>query len=263
VWTARGDAFFPAGALGPARPGTPDPKRRAWRAPAVDRGPAIDGLSPYCTFEGPRSVASTAGHSPPELALVVRRVGDAMRRTASVNAEVIDTVRMFTTVVVCRKSADRRPGFASMSWPALAGKTALLDAHDPRLGVERIAQALVHEAIHSVLFATEACEAFAVDSPELDRATAVSPWSRRQLPIRNYLHACFVWYGLWCFWTLAREGRAFAPAPAATLLARAELGFRGPSLLAPLTPLRRYLAPAVLDGIAESQETVVNSLGCR
>lgn len=259
VWTARGDAYFPAGAVRQPRRGIPDPKGPAWRAPAIARGPTIDGVSPYGTVERSDPVARTVGHSPPELALVVRRVRDAAARIGGVNAHVLATLRMFTTVIVCRSAPGRQAGFSSSSWPALVGKTAVLNAHHPDLGVERIANALIHEAIHAVLFATEACEAFAVDSPRVERATAVSPWSRRPLLIRNYLHACFVWYGLWCFWRLALQTGGFAPAAASSLFALAGSGFRGPSLVTPLTPLRRYLAPAVLDAIHGSQETVVDN----
>ena len=29
---------------------------------------------------------------------------------------------------------------------------------------------------------------------------AISPWSNWRLPLRTFVHACFVWFGLWHFW---------------------------------------------------------------
>ncbi len=259
VWSAMGDAYFPAGPIVRPRESTASGTRPAWRAPTIAHGPAIDGVSPFCTIEFPDGTANTIAHSPGELTLVVRRVRDAVTRISGVSAEAAAALLLFTSVIVCRKIPDPQAAFASISWPAFVGKTAVINAHIREVAVDRIANALIHEAIHAALFMAETREPFVIESSRIGRAAAVSPWSGRSLPISNYIHACFVWYGLWGFWRLAMRSGAFATAGAATHMTRASSGFLGPSLLVPLTPLRRFISPTVLDSIRESQETVLDN----
>jgi HEXXH motif-containing protein len=216
-------------------------------------------VSPFCTIDAETDLPPLRAHTVRELAIIARRVRDATGRIAGVRSGILETIFQVTRVIVCRKTTTPKAGFASSSWPAYVGKVALVNAHCAELTAERLANALIHEAIHSILFMIETSEPFVVDFTRDGDATVTSPWSGRALPLINYVHACFVWYGLWCFWRLAARAKAFAPASAASHLELAASGFRGPPLLTALAPLRSCVASAALDSIREAQETVVDN----
>jgi hypothetical protein len=259
VWTALGDAYFPAGPVKSPRERIGWDSSTASRAPSIVGGPVLDGVSPFCTIDTEAGLPPVRPHTARELAVIVRRVRDATRRIAGVRPGVLETIFQVTRVIVCRKTTVPEAGFASSSWPAYVGKVALVNAHCAEVTRERLANALIHEAIHSILFMIETSEPFVVDFTRAGDATVTSPWSGRALPLINYVHACFVWYGLWRFWRLATRAKTFAPASAASHLELAASGFRGPSLLTALAPLRSCVASAALDSIREAQETVVDN----
>jgi hypothetical protein len=108
--------------------------------------------------------------------------------------------------------------------------------------------ALVHEAIHSLLYMIEISEGFYVDGAVKTALQVVSPWSGRGLYLHSFVHACFVWFGLLCFWRLAAD-RQPQPLPrgvAEDQLARAAAGFRGPRLRACLNDIETLLQPALV-----------------
>jgi len=68
----------------------------------------------------------------------------------------------------------------------------------------RLAEGLLHEAIHSVLFTFERTVGpFIAEEMNHSDRTAVSPWSGRNLSLISYVHACVVWFGLYWLWTNA------------------------------------------------------------
>lgn len=259
AWSALGDAYFPAGAAKSPRTRTGWNPAVSWRAPVIPNGPALDGVSPFSAFSLEAGTPSLRAHTAPELSLVTRRVRAAARHIGMVRPGILDTVVEVTRVVAFRKTQAGSAAFASTSWPAFVGKTALVNAHHPDVTVARLANALLHEAIHTLLFMVETGEPLILDTTRVGHATVVSPWSGRALPVINYLHACLVWYGLWCFWRMAASADAFAPAAIAPYFERASSGFRSPSLLSPLAPWRTVIAPAALDSIRQAQETVAGS----
>jgi hypothetical protein len=261
AWTALGDVYFPAA---PTRHGTAKSQHAGvgWRpelpysAPTLANGPAVDGVSPSCTIDGGDRLMPLVMHSPAEFFQVVARIHDAMAQVGDVSPEVVAAIGLGTQVIVCKKTRRRDAGFSSLSWSAFIGKTALVNSHSPELTSARIANALIHEAIHALLFMLDEIESIGIESLEAGNTTIVSPWSKRDLSPGAYIHACFVWYGLWCFWQLAAASTAFAPAEVAAHAARAAFGFRARSLLAPLAPFRKHLSSEILDSMEEAQETV-------
>lgn len=65
----------------------------------------------------------------------------------------------------------------------------------------RIMDSLVHEGIHCALFKLELLFGLLSDYKLAERLAVVSPWSGRTLPLAAFVHACFVWFGLWSFWS--------------------------------------------------------------
>jgi HEXXH motif-containing protein len=90
-----------------------------------------------------------------------------------------------------------------------------------------LAEALVHESIHAYLFSYEPTARWGLAPGAAEPGVVMSPWSDRTLDLRAFLHACFVWYGLFFFWSRALE-LGIAPRDVALAgLTRAGRGFIG------------------------------------
>ena len=120
-----------------------------------------------------------------------------------------------------------------------------------------IADAIVHEAIHALLYMQEQKKPW-VHDPDLygPAVRTLSPWSGNPLPLRPFMQAAFVWYGLLQFWTRALARGAFSPACARQRMAQAASGFLGPSLLEQVAPYRAGVADDVLLTIDRMQQQV-------
>jgi HEXXH motif-containing protein len=117
--------------------------------------------------------------------------------------------------------------------------------------IARLADCLVHEAIHTILGVLEVSETFA-DHPEppLPDVPVRSPWTNNEIPRRIYIHACFVWYGLAKFWKAARQTDAFPAELVNKYLAMALGGFRVADPVDRLLPYRDEIRPTTLEVIA-------------
>ena len=91
-----------------------------------------------------------------------------------------------------------------------------------RHDTEVLADGVVHEAIHGLLFLEQLDKEWADDWTTLSAGTAQSPWTGRVLPAGAYLEACFVWYGLVNFSLIAIDSDEFDTDGAAELTALAE-----------------------------------------
>lgn len=122
---------------------------------------------------------------------------------------------------------------------------------------EQVADALLHEAIHtwldldcllrerrlrpggrwmSPVLLHEGCSRF------------LSPWTGAPLSVVIYVHACFVWYGLLHLWALASPETGADPSEVRALLRRAWAGFLGrPDLQ--LAAFAAELAPDICETV--------------
>jgi hypothetical protein len=88
----------------------------------------------------------------------------------------------------------------------------------------------------------------------------VSPWTGTKLPVRQFLQACFVWYGLVHFWALAWTTGAFAPDRVRARLTLATSGFLFEDLVDTLVGMcGDGIAPAIVNAICEMQGVVRRS----
>ena len=127
----------------------------------------------------------------------------------------------------------------------------LRNAHAPNATPAVIADALLHEAIHSLLFIYEEIAGPFVASDKLaQEAQIVSPWSGRALPLQQFTHACLVWYGLYWFWTTARARGTWPDEHSRPLAARARAGFDKHPLAAIPTACRAHLSAEIADTLA-------------
>lgn len=90
--------------------------------------------------------------------------------------------------------------FISSSDRMYLGSMCLINAHSELCSIERLADSLVHESIHSFLYKMELRSPLFCDLEKASSVTAQSPWTGRILPLTSIVHAYFVWYGLVKFW---------------------------------------------------------------
>jgi hypothetical protein len=196
---------------------------------------------------------------PAERELALDRLEEAMRGIDQVNAALAGFVRRFTLVANVLADGES-PKFTSGSTAHYIGRSLFCNAHLPSADVELLAESLVHEAIHSLLYMHEACEPWVVDGQRFtEDAEVESPWTGATLVVRPFLQACFVWFGLTHFWSLAQAGSPFRPGRVEERLTTARDGFLKGPLPERISDHAPHIAPRVLDLLREMQAAVAPS----
>ena len=230
-----------------------------WQRPLA--GLAIDSESPFAVCFNCSSVRNGSMRlehfaDGPGKDLALERIRTAMLAIEAADPQVAGFVRRFTLIahVVVDSGTDK---FSSGSSGEYTGRSILCNAHLPGVSIEVLAEALVHEAIHSFLYMQEACHAWVSDEEQCsDEAVVRSPWSGAMLPLRNFLQACFVWFGLAHFWMRAPQGRPFERNRLEARLETARQGFLAGRLLNRISEFLPSIAPRVLDLVDAMQENI-------
>lgn len=177
---------------------------------------------------------------------IARGVGPAWR-----------VVRDFTEVVMLLPDEAAPNQFSSGSSGQFVGRTVLSNPHLRTVTPVHLAEALVHEAMHSVLYMDEQHDHWVLD-PALYAGPMriASPWTGNPLPLRPFLQACFVWYGLLSFWTTALGRCRFDRECVRERIAMAASGFLRGDLLDHVREVEDRLAPPLLSAVAEMQSGV-------
>jgi hypothetical protein len=215
----------------------------------------IDIASAFCF----PSVTSLNIHSDQEVESILKRLMYAFDSVESVNKTLFDMIQRILRMIVIRKDKGESSKFSSSSWPGLVGTIALTNAHHSDIEDARIIDAIVHESIHSLLYIVEYFEPFYNSDSVRLAFKAVSPWSGSTLYLHSYVHACFVWFGLWCFWSLAIETGQFSKASVGFFQDRSCQGFLGQNVLAYLGDGQFQITETVRSAIRTMQEIVIRS----
>jgi len=137
----------------------------------------------------------------------------------------------------------------------MIGRVGLINVLSRGWNVAKLSNAIVHEAIHSLIYKLELQHALYSDNDAPEKCTAVSPWSGRTLKLHSFVHACFVWFGLWCFWNKSEDQSAAA----LKLKNRALTGFLAGPLLSSLSSESfAGIQPYVRDAIEEMYGRVMS-----
>ena len=192
----------------------------------------------------------------------VLKLGGAVAKIADGVPPAWDVVRDFTKVVMLLPDRNAPSQFSSGSSGQFVGRTVLSNPHLPAVTQVHLAEALVHEAIHSVLYMDEQHDPWVLD-PALYAGPMriASPWTRNPLPLRPFLQACFVWYGLVTFWSSALGRCRFDRTAVRDRLDLAASGFFRDDLLDRVRAVEDRLSPELLEAVTSLQETVVAGLG--
>jgi hypothetical protein len=188
------------------------------------------------------------------------RLGEAWQAIASEGGTAGECVAAWTRVIVAQPDGSGQ--FWSGTNGEYVGRVVLVNVQDPRVTLEEIMDAVVHEAIHGLLYMHESVEPWVSDPALYTAEPAVtSPWSGSPLPLRPFMQACFVWYGLAMFWAPQIGNPRFDAERVHYLLRRAIGGFASDSLLDLLAPYEDAVRPDMLELIAELQRTVRSLMG--
>ena len=187
LWTALGDARI-----------GPDGSVRRW--PRPDSLSPLDAGSPWALAvdlsgqdDSVAAGAPAAAYGPEELTTVTERLAAAGAALAATSPVVAGFVRAFNQVLVVRPDPGAPDQLTSGSNGHYPGRTVVANAHLPHVGPAELADALVHEAVHALLY----MEQYPGRWLRGEQAGAVtSPWTGTPLQLRQYLEACCVWFAL-------------------------------------------------------------------
>jgi hypothetical protein len=181
---------------------------------------------------------------------------DGIVRTSQHLARVVTS---FIKVLMLQSDPDRQYG--SGSCQEHIGRAVIAS---PQLIDEvRIAEAIVHEAVHAVLYMQLQGNPWGlVGCRGAQEGHVVSPWTGNPLPLSAYLHACFVWYALVHFWGLALSRNAFSVDRILPRMARALVGFqKGPLLAALDESSLRSVRSEIQESVHTLQVYLLDSMG--
>lgn len=231
----------------------------------------VDFLSPYATKISLNddeygvvhhdTLATVNFYSPDEMARLVDALSAVHEAIGDVQPNARHVVENFSKVVVVRRDDADAQSFTSSSSGQYTCRTMIVNPHLSDAGGSILADALVHESIHGVLYMNERVSPWVLHK-ELyiaPSARLVSPWSGRDLLLRPFLQACFVWYGLLIFWSSARAESAFGKSATEYCRVRALRGFELGQLVERLSPWKLFLSDEVLATIDELQRRVLSA----
>jgi len=249
TWTALGDIrFFPDGLSFPQ-------PRLPWEMP-------LDFASPYADAvdlgngdpTAPRGTFTSA-----ETERVLALLHEACDCIGRVSALILDFTVKFNKVLVLQKDLVE-PGFTSGSTGQFVGRSFLVNPHLAAVHPVLIAEGIVHEAIHSLLYMQERQKSW-VKSDDLyhPKQALVSPWSGSSLALRPFMQACFVWYGLLNFWCAALIAGVFDQQRVRARISVCLKGFLGRPLVGYLDPWREGISEDLIETIAVLQDNVTRA----
>ena len=263
-WSANGDLFFDV---------TNEPAfdKYGWRiggyyaAHRLGGQIPLDNQSIHARRSMPVADFRSVQYGNPEPMSLVEEDRAASKIVESFNilAEVLPIAAKFilryAKSIVLRKSSLSRGIFQSASRNAFIGQIVFLNAHEDHVDHEYVAESLIHESIHSLLWRAEILDHFIVD-PNKHMGTVRSPWSGEEIYYYTLLQACLVWYGIFCFWSNVLDQQSFFQKERITfLLERARRGFLVDDYAASLGSHRGNLKYGVYEVFMEVRKRVGSS----
>jgi HEXXH motif-containing protein len=250
-WTALGDAGLS--------------EKGIWRdLPRLSTGLPFDTLSPHAAavdLGGPSGIAPRRPFSPTETEALVAKLDEAIGGIARAGMIFSTFVHQFNMVLIAQVDRDDEELFTSGSTGQYIGRSFITNPHMPSVRPVDLAEALVHEGIHALLYMQERRVAWVHDQALYDplHVRVQSPWTGSMLGVRPFLQACFVWYGLLHFWADALQTDAFDHRQVQGRMGIASRGFLAGPLLERVRECRQDIDPIILTAIEALQERILNS----
>jgi hypothetical protein len=250
LWTALGDGCFDIG-------------RSRWIQQPHHGGLTVDTISP-AAIQLDSVVRIGSGlhpyHDSAQQSTALTKLEAAMRSLDDHASPVAAFVRRFTLVTNIVADAEIAR-FSSGSTNQHIGRSIFWNAHLPAVDVGTVAEGLVHEAVHSLLYMNEACSPWLLDPEDPDTAhtLVISPWSGATLTLQPFLQACFVWYALAHFWNAAHETASLPSERIHSGITTALAGFQKGPLIEHIPTGPTNITPELLDLLHALQTDVTRA----
>jgi len=256
TWTALGDCYISEHPPSPFESLLTQIGNYCFEAPHLDGVPVDLGCPtkpsyPNVSFREPAELNAI------ELTQTLSRMRGAMEGIRNVSSCASFLTRRFTRGFVFRKDLVRREEFWNGSSNGAIGRTVFVNPQIEAADGVELAEAAVHEAIHSLLYTVELAKPFSRNHEAIVDIRIPSPWTGSNLNVPAYLHGCLVWFGLWQFWRRAVESTVFPSARAQERENATRLGFLGKSLTEPLLPIQDSLQNEIIEVINGVQALVL------
>ena len=257
VWSAGGERFWPAG-LHPRRVDTAHSfsPSEPYVAPRLPSGVIVDFWSPAARGPLPEVSGESVDPTRTEVSIVLERLNVVDKALPIVSSSLGDAIRTCSKSLVVRKDPDNSGLFTAASTPTALMRPILRNPHRAEATTAEIADGWVHETIHC-LFDLAELAAPALGSPLPERELRFrSPWTGRLLDPNTYIQACYVWYGLWHFWSRALLTEQWDRGVCSRMMSRAAWGFLQSQVDAPIRSIANSVSPMVLAGLGRCQASV-------
>jgi HEXXH motif-containing protein len=208
----------------------------------------------YGEIDPELSEQEIATYDAPEMGRILQFIDRAADSIHSACPVAWDSTVIGTRVLVVRTNPLDPLSFASSTSGNYTGRSMLVNPHNTDAQLCTIADAIVHESIHGILYMAERMEPWVRDEDVFFSREALieSPWTGRRLLLRAFMQACFVWHGLRMMWRRPACADVFG-AESRKFLDRAESGFAEVSLVDRLGPWKPHINPSILAAIAAMQ----------
>lgn len=264
AWSVLGDQYVPAPSGLDA-----DLERRGWLSdPAqpyqalVRNGIVIDFFSPYAArplaqnnfrpdFAAPRP------YNDEEAATVASRVLGAFDALERVGGTPIRFVLAMIRTIMPRPDAASGL-FSGSSNRGHMGRMNLFNPHLDYISSHNVANSLVHESVHMILYLIEQGGRPVEDNEVLYNDFVESPWSGRKIHLLAYIHASFVWYGLYHFWSLPEVARQMEGSVRRHYLGFIVRGFERGEMLARLARFEPYIRADLMEQLVAMQRAMAS-----
>jgi hypothetical protein len=252
-WSALGDVLL-----------LPDGTRSAWPQ-LTGCAMALDFGSPWAQSVDLRGVLErTTVPRPQFTADQVATVAGRLAAACGMLGELSTTVRGFvdlaTCVLVLQIDAAAPAHIASGTNGNFIGRSFVTNAHLATATPDGLAEAIVHEAIHGLLYRDSLARPWVSGDAALEAPRVRSPWTGRALSVRAFLEATCVWFGLSHLWALAHRQGLFDRGAARERLIRSISGFAQGPLGERVRRWRADIRPDLLDIVDALQQRLVNAL---
>jgi len=197
-WSALGDVCL-------APTGDHSKLQKSYEAARVENI-VLDTRSPHYGTQMPEEWGRIGKYSDAESSAFQQKVIDAIAFIGRTSSAALTTIDASIRVLSGVSTIDSPQFTKSASMNSIIGRMLVTNAYSDTWAPGKLVDLIVHESIHSLIYKLELAVPLYTDYPAALSEKVTSPWSGRALSLRSFVHACFVWYGLWRFWSLDEKG---------------------------------------------------------
>jgi hypothetical protein len=252
LWTPSGEYYFPGRDGDSSTQALIFDPTRCYKQTRYGRI-VVDFHCPWGSTPFTMGSTTNRTHSQLQISAIEARLKNALElvRLAAPNASAFVQTSLRTLAF----RASEELASSSSSWSVVPGRAVLENSHLASCTTEWIANAIVHESIHSFLYCVSDIAPI-FERPAKHESFIESPWTGAQLAPSAYSHACLVWFGLWNMWRRGIEQNVVPPREANDLLQRSLRGFRSMPL-EEACGIKEYWSPGFVELVKACQQSAL------